>query len=80
MDGREMSYEMDGLYARAVQHELDHLDGVLFIDHLSPTNLMAIREELDDLEQEFKMQRRLKVIGSDEEIAARLLELESALT
>jgi peptide deformylase len=80
LDGREMSYEMDGLYARAVQHELDHLDGVVFIDRLSPTNLMDIQEELDDLEVEFNMQRRLKVIASDEEIAARLLELESAVT
>ena len=80
LDGRELSYEMDGLYARAVQHELDHLDGVLFIDRFSQTNLMAVKEELDDLEQEFKMQRRLKVIGSDGEIAARLLELESAVT
>ena len=80
LDGRELSYELDGLYARAVQHELDHLDGVLLIDRLSQTNLMAIKEELEELEQEFKMQRRLKVIGSDEEIAARLLELESAVT
>lgn len=80
LDGRELSYEMDGLYARAVQHELDHLDGVLFIDRLSQTNLMAVKQELDYLEQEFKMQRRLKVIGSDEEIATRLSELESAVT
>jgi len=27
LDGREFSYAMDGLYARAVQHEVDHLDG-----------------------------------------------------
>ena len=80
LDGQELSYEMDGLYARVVQHELDHLDGVLLIDRLSPTNLMAVKEELDDLEQEFKMQRRLNAIGSDEEIAARLSELESVVT
>ena len=80
LDGQELSYEMDGLYARAFQHELDHLDGVLFIDRLSQTNLMAVKEELDDLEQEFKMQRRLKAIGSDEEIAARLSQLESVVT
>ena len=80
LDGRELSYEMDGLYARAVQHELDHLDGVLFIDRLSPTNLMAVREELDGLEQEFELQRRLKAVASDEEIAARLKELEDAVT
>ena len=59
---------------------LDHLDGVLFIDRLSQTNLMAIREELDGLEQEFNLQRRLKAIGSDEEIVARLEELEAEVT
>lgn len=28
--------EADGLKARAIQHEIDHLDGILFVDHLSP--------------------------------------------
>ena len=32
--------ELDGLFARAVQHEIDHLDGILFIDRLSPTGEM----------------------------------------
>ena len=35
MDGKVFETELDGLEARAVQHEIDHLDGVLFIDHLS---------------------------------------------
>ncbi len=34
-DGATFRLELDGLAARAVQHEIDHLDGVLFIDHLS---------------------------------------------
>lgn len=39
----ELEYlEATGLLAQAIQHELDHLDGVLFVDHL---------ESLDDLEQ-----------------------------
>jgi peptide deformylase len=79
-DGVEVAYDMDGLYARAFQHEVDHLDGILFIDRLSPTNLMAIREDLDDLEQEFKMHRRLGTIGSDQEITTRLAALEAERT
>jgi peptide deformylase len=35
-DGRPYTLEADGLLARAIQHEIDHLDGVLFIDHLGP--------------------------------------------
>ncbi len=35
-DGDPVRIEADGLFARALQHEVDHLDGVLFIDRLSP--------------------------------------------
>jgi len=31
--GREMQYELTGLWARVFQHEMDHLDGVLICDH-----------------------------------------------
>jgi len=34
-DGRPCRAEVGGYKARAVQHEIDHLDGVLFLDHLS---------------------------------------------
>ena len=34
-DGRPWQAEVHGYKARAVQHEIDHLDGVLFLDHLS---------------------------------------------
>jgi len=33
--GQPFRLEADGLVARAVQHEVDHLDGILFLDHLS---------------------------------------------
>jgi peptide deformylase len=36
VDGRPVTVSGDGLRGRALLHELDHLDGVLFIDHLSP--------------------------------------------
>ena len=35
-EGRDVRVEAEGLFARALQHEIDHLDGVLFIDRLSP--------------------------------------------
>lgn len=34
--GEEITYRADGLLAIAFQHEIDHLDGILFVDHLSP--------------------------------------------
>lgn len=35
VDGEEVDREVSGLLARCVQHETDHLDGVLFLQHLS---------------------------------------------
>ena len=35
-DGEEVRYELDDVYARAAQHECDHLDGILMIDRTTP--------------------------------------------
>lgn len=35
-DGAEVSIEADGLLSRVLQHEIDHLDGILFVDRLTP--------------------------------------------
>jgi peptide deformylase len=36
LDGNTIKVEAEGIKARAILHEMDHLNGVLFIDHLSP--------------------------------------------
>ncbi len=36
LTGKTFEFECEGQFARAIQHEIDHLDGILFIDHLSP--------------------------------------------
>lgn len=41
-DGREIEFEADGLLARVLQHELDHLEGILFIDRIEK----YVRDEL----------------------------------
>ena len=35
IDGREVEFEADGFFARALQHEVDHLNGILFIDRMN---------------------------------------------
>lgn len=37
--GREITIELEGMPARVVQHEVDHLDGILFIDKVDPATL-----------------------------------------
>jgi peptide deformylase len=48
-DGAQVEYEAEDLEARVIQHEVDHLDGVLFIDRLPPDErreaMRAIREQ-----------------------------------
>jgi peptide deformylase len=39
LSGSTLDFEAEGLLARAAQHEIDHLNGILFIDHLSPESL-----------------------------------------
>jgi peptide deformylase len=78
--GEEVSYELSGLFGRAVQHESDHLDGVLFVDRLSPTALMEIRDDLAALEHEFRLDQERGHIAADDQIVARLSELEMART
>ncbi|MDR3691652.1 MAG: peptide deformylase [Fimbriimonas sp.] len=46
--GRELTYELEGMPARVVQHEIDHLDGVLFIDKVIAETLHWTNPEGSD--------------------------------
>lgn len=45
-DGGQRSLAADGLLARCIQHEVDHLDGVIFVDHLSAVKRNIILRKL----------------------------------
>jgi peptide deformylase len=45
LDGNEVVVECGGLLARACQHEIDHLNGLLLVDHLSPIKRQLFRKE-----------------------------------
>ena len=76
LEGQAVDLTVDGLFARVVQHELDHLDGVLFTDRLSETGKMAAREDLEELELSFRSQRETGSMPRDQEIRARLRKVE----
>jgi len=46
-DGNEFEMEADGLLAVCVQHEIDHLDGKLFVDYLSNLKRQRIRKKME---------------------------------
>ena len=68
--GEEVNYELSGLMGRAAQHECDHLDGVLFIDRLTPTELLPVKQALLDLERRFASERWRGIIPDDQHIAS----------
>ena len=46
-DGKEQEMEAEGLLAVCIQHEMDHLDGKLFVDYLSEAKRQRIRKKLE---------------------------------
>jgi peptide deformylase len=52
--GEPIEFQCGGLLARAVQHETDHLNGILFIDRMDRKSKNEIRAELDFLQAETK--------------------------
>jgi len=46
-DGKSFEMEADGLLAVCIQHEIDHLDGKVFVDYLSPLKQKRIRKKLE---------------------------------
>lgn len=49
LDGSVIELETDGLLSRAIQHEVDHLNGVLFVDRLSPASKLGVKRKLKKL-------------------------------
>jgi len=52
LDGELQDEQFDGLWATCVQHEIDHLNGVLFIDHLKPLKRQLITRRMVKLKRE----------------------------
>ena len=52
LDGVEQERQFAGLWATCVQHEIDHLDGKLFIDYLGPLKRQMITRKMEKLKRE----------------------------
>lgn len=51
-DGAPFKFSAEGFYARVLQHEIDHLDGILFVDRISPLKRQLMRGTLKRLKKE----------------------------
>ena len=60
LDGSVIEYECGGLLGRCIQHELDHLDGFLFTDRLSPEEARRIERQMEALERSGKSRNYIR--------------------
>jgi len=54
LDGRQHDGEFHELLARIIQHEVDHLDGVLFFERMSEADRLSVRADLEGLREQFQ--------------------------
>lgn len=80
LQGEEIRASLNGMLARVVQHEYDHLDGVLFVDRMSPTARAKVQPTLDEFELSFRALRQTGVFPGDDVIASRLARWEQRYT
>ncbi|MGE0374122.1 MAG: peptide deformylase [Planctomycetaceae bacterium] len=80
LEGQGFEMTLDDLPARVVQHELDHVDGVLFIDRVSDSIQREIAPQLADFEAIFRRQQETGKIPSDAALRADLQSKAIKLT
>ncbi|HEV2331006.1 MAG TPA: peptide deformylase [Verrucomicrobiae bacterium] len=61
-DFKPIEFRAGGLLSRAVQHEVDHLNGILFIDRMDKKTKDELRDELDKLQAETKAEAQEKAL------------------
>lgn len=80
LSGRQFEVELEDLPARVVQHEFDHVDGIMFIDRVAPAALPKLQPLIADLELQFRKRQKEGMIPSDKELNASLTALQQART
>ncbi len=75
LDGQGFQLTVDELASRAIQHETDHLDGVLFTDRMSEAGRRELDPMLSDFDALFRRQQEQGKYPPDEEIKQQLQQL-----
>jgi len=72
LKGNPVERIVDGFLARVIQHESDHLDGVMFFDRMTEEAKREIDDQLHELETVFESKQNAGGIASDDALAAEL--------
>ncbi|MBI1741937.1 peptide deformylase [Candidatus Acetothermia bacterium] len=63
-EGKEIALDDNGLLARVLQHEIDHLNGVLFIDYLNEAKRLSLLKEYERSQREGKTSKKAKATAA----------------
>jgi peptide deformylase len=72
LKGNPIERTVDGFLARVLQHEYDHLDGVLFFDRMSEDAKSELDDQLDEMETDFRSRQSTGSIPADAELLSQL--------
>ena len=72
LSGKSIETEVDGFLARVIQHENDHLNGVLFFDRMSEESKRDINDQIQELEMDFRSKQETGGIATDEVLLEQL--------
>ncbi len=72
INGKPVEREVDGFLSRVLQHENDHLDGIMFFDRMTDGARHDIEGQLNVLETDFKSKQKTGSIESDEALVKGL--------
>ena len=77
IDGSSISMDLDDFLARVVQHETDHLDGIMFTDRMVDHSLQVIQLEIEEFEIEYRSKVADGLVPGEDAVYADLAEWES---
>ncbi|MBX3443564.1 MAG: peptide deformylase [Planctomyces sp.] len=77
LDGQGFRVKLDDLPARVVQHEADHLDGVLFIDRVDDLTRAELNAKLNEMTSAYRQEQSAGRFPGDEELARELDRMAS---
>jgi peptide deformylase len=80
IDGQQLRFELEGIDARVVQHENDHLDGVMFTEKVTPDTLNELQPQLDDFIAQFTSAQSSGELENNEQLNGKLKLLEAERT
>jgi peptide deformylase len=76
LEGQEFEMDLEDLEARVVQHENDHVDGILFIDRMTEAARRELDSRIADFDAQFRRQQAAGTIPTDDVLERTLRSLE----